>query len=546
MSAVIAIIGVLAFTIAYLTWGKLLERVLKVNPSEPTPAVTKYDGVDYVPAKNWLILFGHHFSSIAGAAPIIGPVIALSIWGWGPAVAWIILGSIFMGGVHDMSSLVISIKNEGKSIGEISEDIISSKAKVLFSGFVLLTLILIVAVFAYLASKTLVAEPGVVFPSLGLIPVAMLIGFAMYNLRWNRALLTIIGLILLGGLLWLGLKYPVSVGNVKFWLVVFLIYAGIASVLPVHILLQPRDYLSSFLLFFGIGVGLLGILITRDPIKVPIWVKSGLAWGKGEWSEPLFPLLFVTIACGAISGFHSLVASGTTSKQLATQAHARRIGYGAMLMEGLLALIATLVVASGFSNLAEVRELISSLGPIKVFSQGFHSATKPLLGSLAGGIAIIILNSFILTTLDTATRISRYIIQELFNLRNKYIATLLVILPAGYLAWSGKWKVIWPTFGSANQLVASLSLMVITLWILSRNNSISSSLLTLIPSVLMLAITISALSLTFYKGMISGDVIIALISALLLILAIWMSYLSFVKIKEILKSKGRQNTQESS
>ncbi len=514
-AVIVSLIAFVGFAFGILIYSRWIEKMLGVNPGEKTPAYTKYDGVDYVPAKNWLVLFGHHFSSIAGAAPIVGPVIAVSIWGWSPVLLWVVLGSVLIGGLHDFSALVISIKSQGRSIADISEDVISKRARLLFSLFVFFALILVVAVFAYLCSKTIVTDTRVVFPSLGLIPVAVLVGFLMYRIKFNQIAATLIGLGLLAGLIIFGTYVSVDwiSGSLNVWLIVLLIYAFIASITPVNILLQPRDYLSAYLLFLGVISGYLGVFITRPVMSAPSYV-SGSAFEASLW-----PMLFVTVACGALSGFHSLIASGTTSKQISNQRYARRIGYGAMILEGALAVLAVICVSAGLQDFTTFKEIMSKGGPIAAFSNGFGEMTKPILAGFGTMIGVVILNAFILTTLDTATRITRYIFEELTSIKNRWVSTSIVIVLAGSLAWGGRWRIIWPTFGASNQLVATLALFVTACWLLSKNKSFWVAL---VPGILMLATTLTALALQILKYFRTGQYLLLAISALLIILACYV------------------------
>jgi carbon starvation protein len=519
-SLTLAIISLILFGLGYKFYLGFLKKIFPFNPSRKTPAVEKYDGVDYVPAKNWLILFGHHFSSIAGAAPIIGPVIAVSIWGWFPSIIWILIGAILLGGAHDFGSLMASIRNDGNSIAEISEKVISRKAKILFSSFVWLALVLIIAVFVFFCAKTLVEKPEVVIPSLGLIPVAILVGILIYRFNMNFPLATVVGLSLLAFLIFLGGKFPISLaGNaVRNWSIILLIYCFFASITPVNILLQPRDYLSSFLLFAGIGIGFLGILLFHPKLNAPFFI------GWGGKLGPLWPILFVTIACGAISGFHSLIASGTTSKQISNEKYAPRIGYGAMIFEGILATLALIVVSSlPFDKFSSI---IKNSSPVSAFGIGYGKVTYPILGEYGAIFAVMILNGFILTTLDTATRISRYITQELFHIKQKYISTLIVVAFGGWLGISGKWASIWPIFGASNQLIAALALIVISAWLLSLKRKY---LTTLIPAIFMLITTMGALLYKFIQ-------FLRLKSYLLLGISLILLFLSIFLVVEVIKS----------
>ncbi|MBU4488778.1 MAG: carbon starvation protein A [Candidatus Omnitrophica bacterium] len=526
-SLVLAFLSIILLVLGYRVYGARIEKLFGVNNKEETPAHKLYDGVDYVPARNWLVLFGHHFSSIAGAGPIIGPIIALSIWGWAPAVLWIVIGSILIGGTHDFGSLLISVKHEGRSVTDIAESLISRRAKILFASFVWLALILVIAVFVYLCAETLSVEPKIVIPTFGLIVVALLVGHLLYNVRAGIYWVTILGLTLTVIFIFLGEKFPIqlAVGNPKlFWGYILLGYCFVASVLPVHMLLQPRDYLSAYFLFFGIIAGYAGIIITHPQMAVPAW-SSADASGNAMW-----PMLFVIVACGAISGFHSLIASGTSSKQLSNQAEAKRIGYGAMLTEGALAVLVVIAVGAGLGG----REVLSGYlsqggsGPISAFGSGYGAITKPILFGMGGLVAIIILNAFILTTLDTATRIGRYLTHELFGIKNRFIATAIVVALSGWLGLSGNWAKIWPIFGATNQLIAALALLVITVWLLRRKKNVYYAA---IPGAFMLITTVAALLYSANKYIRTGDYLLVGMSAVLLFLSGYLLYEVIVFIK---------------
>jgi len=511
-SAVVFLIAVASFFIGYRFYLKfLIRKIFPLDQSKLTPALEVNDGVDYIPAKNWFILFGHHFASIAGAAPIIGPVIAFSVWGWGAALLWIILGSIFMGGVHDFSSLYVSMRNRGYSISEVGSFSISKKTKYLFSIFILLTLILIIAVFLYFCANTFVNKPEIVLPSLGLIPVAILIGFMMYRLNFNTSFATIFGLLSLAFLAYFGNLLPLSFGDnaQNYWIIILTFYCIFASIMPVNILLQPRDYLSAYLLFAGIGCAVVGIFLTRPVITTPAFLTF-----KGEIG-PVWPMLFVTIACGAISGFHSLIASGTTSKQIPNEIYAPRIGYGGMLLEGVLAVIALIsvsVLAAGI-----FRESMVSSGPVGCFGKGYGFITLPLLGKYGESFAILILNAFILTTLDTASRISRYVMSELFHFKGRILPVLFPVILASLLALSGKWMNIWAIFGASNQLIAALALIVVSAWLVKNKKRIR---FTLVPAIFMLLTTISAIIYKLNHFLKVGNIILSIISIMLILLGV--------------------------
>jgi len=330
--------------------------------------------------------------------------------------------------------------------------------------------------------------------------------------------------------------FTLALGPLQIWSIGLLIYAFFASITPVQILLQPRDYLCTFLLFGGIILGFGGIILSRPVMRLPAFV----GW-KGT-SGYLWPMLFVTIACGAISGFHSLVASGTTSKQLLNEKDARKIGYGAMVMEGLVALLALLIVGGAMANLSTLREILErGGGPVAAFGQGFAQVTKPFLGGFGVLVAITILNAFILTTLDTATRIGRYLTQELLGIKNRYISTFIVVIFAGALALSGKWSAIWPMFGTANQLVAALALIVVTSWLLSKGKTIK---FTLLPSLIMLATTVGALVYQIIRFVKGEDWLLLFIALTLLSLALYMLLEIDLILFRAIKHKREQRIKE--
>lgn len=517
MNSVVIAAGAAALLFfGYSFYARVLEKLYGTDPTRKTPAHEKCDGVDYVPAKHWTVLFGHHFASIAGAAPIVGPIWALAYWGWLPALIWVVLGTIFIGGVHDFGSLMVSVRHGGSSIAHVSEQLISRRARILFSVFIWLALVLVIAVFTDNCAKTLVAEGKIVIPSFGLMPVAVLTGYLLYQRKARQVPVTILGLVLLVGMMVLGNHVPVDLGKrgLEIWMLVLFLYCIVASVTPVHILLQPRDYLSAFLLFAGVTVGYAGLIVSHPAINQP----ALLGW-KGP-SGPLWPILFVTVACGAISGFHSLIASGTTSKQLSSEKHARRIGYGGMAAEGLVAALALAVVASGLKDRSSLMKALGGGGgPIPVFGKGFSAATKPILAQYGGVLAITMLNAFILTTLDTATRIARYLTHELLGIKNRIVATVLPVAFAGWLAWGGESDKIWKLFGAANQLVAALALIVVTMWLLSQRKLVRY---TLYPGIFVLATTVSSLCYGLATYIRNKEFLLAAISMILIGLSIFL------------------------
>jgi len=509
----IAIIAIVFFGLAYRFYASKIEKLWGIDPKRSTPAFTKYDSLDYIPAKNWLVLFGHHFSSISGAGPIIGPVIAVMLWGWLPAFIWVILGTIFIGGIHDFGSLITSVRENGSSVADIAQEAISKRAKIIFSLFLWLSLILVVAVFAYLCADTFVKQPQIVMPSLGLIPVSIAVGILLYRLRLNIVLVTTIGVLCMIGLIFAGGRIPIVNNSFFFWLVILFLYAYCASIMPVNILLQPRDYLSSFLLFFGVGAGYLGLVLSNPKISLPAYT----GWSPDK--QHLWPMLFVTVACGAVSGFHALISSGTSSKQIANERQIKRIGYGGMVTEGIVAVLAIIAVGVLFTRGDDLALKLKSLTPVGIYAQGYGLITKSIFKEQGAFLAIVILNAFILTTLDTATRIARYLTEELFLIKSRYFSTLIIVVLGALLAFSGKWLKVWPVFGASNQLVAALTLFVLSCWLLSKNKS---AVFTLWAGVFMLITSVAALVIQFIKYFLNKDIVLVIASGALIVLAGFM------------------------
>ncbi|MCG6920535.1 MAG: carbon starvation protein A [Acidobacteria bacterium] len=532
---VIALLGV-----GYLVYGRLVARLLGIDPSRPTPAHTKYDGVDYVPARQWLVLFGHHFSSICAAGPIVGPALAVAYWGWAPSIVWIVLGGVLMGAVADFSSLVVAVRHGGVSIAEVSGRVVTRRARTLFSVFILIALVLVLAVFTVLTAGTFVQAPEIVVPSWGILPVAALAGVALYRGRsggGRLALVTIGGLGAIVALLALGHAFPPPVPHVAglapqtFWALALLVYCLVASVLPVQYLLQPRDYLSSYVLFTTIGLGLVGILVSGPAFQAAPF--HGFQPAEWPLAGPLWPLMFVTIACGAISGFHSVVSSGTTCKQLDNEAHACRIGYGAMIMESTVATLVVIAVGAGLSAARHAELLRAPGGAIAAFGEGYGSLTGSMLGGYGTTFALMALNFFILTTLDTATRLGRYLLAELTGWESRWAPAIIVVVAAGALALSDQWRVLWPAFGASNQLVAALALLVVSCWLVDRGKA---RRVTLVPALVMLVTTIGALVWQVH-GAVTGvgregpDWFLAGLCAILIVLAVAVSFEARVALR---------------
>ncbi len=477
--AIIMGLGVAWLLFFYWLMRKILPRAFDVDPSRLTPACTHQDQRDFIPVRHWLILFGHHFASIAGAGPIIGPIIALELWGWLPALLWILVGVVLIGGLHDFGALMLSLRHQGKTISDVTGKVLIPAIRLLFLWFVWFALVLVIAVFTQIAGKAFTEDPRIVVPSLGIIPLAVLLGILMRIRGLPLWISTIVVLAATGLLLVLGPEFPVR-APAWLWFGVLLAYSALASVLPVHYLLQPRDYLSAFFLFGGIGLLVAGILFAPTSLQMPAFQSSTTV----QDLQPLFPFLFVTVACGAVSGFHSLIASGTTVRQLPSERYAFRIGYGGMLLEGFLALLVLVVVASLPRAMHQSSHILT-----------FGDALGHLFGGTLPGVrffAILVLNLFILTTLDTSVRVVRFVTHALFSVRNVWVSTLIPIGVAVLLLLSGQSTAMWQVFGSVNQMMAALALMVVGTWLLQQEQK-WVALFAIGGSLWMFSVTLTAL-----------------------------------------------------
>ncbi|MGE5631068.1 MAG: carbon starvation protein A [Caulobacteraceae bacterium] len=521
-SLTLLLLGIVLFLFAYVTYGAYLAKQWGIDPNRKTPAHTMRDDIDYCPA-NAKVLLGHHFSSIAGAGPITGPITA-SVFGWLPVYLWIVFGSIFVGGVHDWGSLFASIRHGGKSIGEIIRVNIGENGKKLFNIFAYLTLILVVAAFTDICAGTFAYNPAkpealsgaqAGTASVLFIFLAMGFGFFVYRRGARLSVSTIVGVALLFFCIWVGYQFPVLKLSKFAWDIILIIYIYAASTLPVWFLLQPRDYLCSFLLYAMLAGAVIGVLIARPAMAIPASV--GFTVGEGAKAQYLFPMLFVLVACGAISGFHSLVGSGTSAKQLDNEKDTKLVGYGAMLIEGLVAIIA--LIAVGYAAGAKGT-------PAQIFASGVAYFMSKFGISVSVGTVFVILafSAFALTSLDTATRLGRYMFQEMTtrpdgiksSLNNMYIATAITVGLSALLLSYGYQK-IWPIFGSANQLLAGLSLLAISAWLAKSGKK---NFMTVIPMVFMFAVTLSALVLVARSNFAGGNIIIGALAVILFILAI--------------------------
>ena len=524
---VLLLIGIAVLLCGYIFYGRYLCKKWGVGETnEPTPAHTMEDGIDYVPAKA-PVLMGHHFSSIAGAGPITGPISA-AMFGWLPCMLWILVGGIFFGGVHDFGALFASVRHKGKSIGEIISANMSLRAKRLFIIFSYLTLILVVAAFASIVAGTFAAKyvdgqvdlaasatpASVAMVSLLFIVIAIAFGFMVYRRNAPMGVSTIAGVIAICLCMAIGMNWhPIYLSNTA-WMWIVGLYIAIASVTPVWILLQPRDYLSSFLLYAMLAIAAIGVVIAH-PNMVDSTGAGLVAIGDGMNAagikQPIFPVLFTTIACGAISGFHSLVSSGTTSKQLDKETDAKPIAYGGMLLECVLAVI-TLVA------IAYARQTGHTAGATDIFAGGVAGMASQIAGgnqslfNILYTLLVLTYSAFCLTSLDTATRLARFMFQEFWIdgtkgetpenvtglkrvMANPYIATGITVVLGILLGLNGYAK-IWALFGSANQLLAALGLLAVATWL---SNVGKDNKMFLIPMAFMLCVTIASLLINSWQ-----------------------------------------------
>ena len=503
------------YVLAYVFYGKRLlqDKIVRADPNRPTPAFTKFDGVDYVPANKY-VLYGHHFASIAGAGPIVGPAIAMA-YGWFLPLLWVLFGNVFIGAVHDYLSIMASVRYGGLSVMSISENVMGRKAKYIFLVYVYAALILVVAAFVSVAAIIYTKNPWAATKAIVYMPIALFLGILIYRVGINVRIATVIAIVLA----FLGfyyaykipfvLGYDPTAGNVEQfwptyhrWVVILSLYAIIAATLPVWYLLQPRDYLNAYLLWLFVAMAGFGALLVAD------YAFTGPAYTSfsppiiAKQPTPFWPAIVLIIACGALSGFHSVVGSGTTSKQLANELDALLIGYGGMLTEGAVSSLAVILPISLAWQAPELVQMgvyqnsILELDKVSRFTVGYGYMTGQALARLGADFgtafkvmklfAAIALASFILTTLDTATRLARFAWQEMFDwlqpknpgaykiLTNRFVATIIAVFFGAAMAYptvniGGKavaaYNVVWPAFAGTNQLLAALALLTTSLWV---------------------------------------------------------------------------------
>ena len=524
-AVIILLIAFALLALGYIFYGSWLAKQWGVDPNHETPAHTSYDGKDFVPA-NPAVLMGHHFSSIAGAGPINGPIQA-AVFGWVPVFLWIVIGGIFFGAMHDFGALFASIRHNGGSIGEVIKDEIGVKAQRLFTIFALLVLILVIASFTAVVAGTFVSE-GPVFTvgranvsgnastattSLLFIVIAFIFGYFVYRKNCKVGPATVVGIIGIVLITIAGLNFGVNASR-TFWVLFIAVYIVVASLLPVWMLLQPRDYLSSFLLYGMMIIAFVGIVFSGATVDLPAFA----GWKGLNGSASLFPTLFITVACGAVSGFHSLIGSGTTSKQLDSEKDAKVIGYGAMIVESALAIIALIAIGVVFkeTNIGGGDKFLLSAPPT-IFAGGVATMVATMFGGVADfsnpvyhttyTLLTLAVSVFALTSLDSGTRLSRYMFAELFIPEGKtrdeltgarkffshpLVSTLIMVIIGCGMGFMGL-NQIWGVFGAANQLLAGIAMLAVAAWLgnIGKNNKMF-----FVPMVFMLCATITSLTMT--------------------------------------------------
>ncbi len=530
----VTILCLIGFFLAYHLYAKHLARnVFQLRPDRTTPAHELRDGIDYVPANRY-VLFGHHFASVAGLSPMLGPAIAV-IWGWLPGLLWVFFGGILIGAVHDFGALVISIRARGLSVGKVAEAIIGRRAKTMFHILIFFLISFAMGVFILVISGLFSrTHPEAVLPTFSLMILAVGVGYLSYRRRFRLGPLTAGAFALSLLIVAVGLRFPVTGISAGSWNLILLVYCFLASVLPVWQLLQPRDYINSFLLYLGLAAMYAGFFLMGPEFQAPA-IQSSPAG-----APPIFPFVFIVIACGAISGFHGLVASGTTAKQLDRETDATFIGYGGMIGESLLGLIAVLACTAGFASPGAWAEhyrdweiagnLTEKLGAF-IDGAGLFIHQLGVSLPLAKGFVAFIAVSFALTSLDSATRLLRFNITEMSEtlrlpvLGNRFVASLLAVAVIGFFAYyridgEPAGMVLWELFGTTNQVLGCLVLLAITVYLIQRKRP---SLYTLLPMLFMFLTTITAMILKIRDFHRDGHLLLLIIGCGILILTLWLA-----------------------
>ena len=548
--------------LAYVTYGRFLaKRVFRLNDRQITPSHTLHDGVDYVPAKRGYLL-SQHFSAIAAAGPINGPILAAMLFGWAPALIWVIIGSVFIGGIHDMGSLVASVRNKAQSITYVIRRYVSHSAWLLFMIFIWITLIYIIVAFTDITASSFVGfislEDGsrvqgsyIASSSIMYLILPIIMGLLMKFGKMKEGVALLIFLPLVGVAIWAGKFLPVMlpvadvVAQQKWWGVLILVYCLIASLLPMWLLLQPRGALGGYFLYVALAVAAIGLIFGNYSVRFPAFTNinpdGSLA---GNFWTPMFPVLFIIIACGACSGFHALVSSGTTSKQLNKESDAKPVAYGAMLLEGMVAVISIACVMI----LSKDSELIKK-APNFIYAQGIGSFMELIGIPAVFGISfgLMAFTTFVYDTLDVCTRLGRYIIEELTGWRTvvgKVTGTILTAgIPIFFLFSSTTdtagnvipaWRTFWNTFGASNQLLAALALVGIAVWLFHTQRKSKVYLAALIPAVIMFILSNWALCIAVYDGWVlhKGSAAVPVVSVILIILSLLVAGITIVSVSK--------------
>lgn len=560
-SLILVVIAFAGYLLAYQLYGRFLGRkILKLSSSRLMPAHEMKDGVDYVPTKR-RIIFGHHFTTIAGLGPIVGPAIGI-IWGWLPAFLWVFLGSIFMGAVHDFTTLVVSARNKGKSIGELTGELISPSTRYALQFIMQLLLFIVLAVFAMIVSSLFVMYPEAVIPVWFQIPVAVWLGWKIRQGK-NDLIYSVLALLMLYAFVILGVRYPVSLPwdhqtSVVVWCILLFIYVFFASTIPVQKLLQPRDYINSHQLLVAMAFLIIGVIIAHPVLSAPAINLE--AFAPDSDVPDLAPILFIVIACGAISGFHALASSGTTVKQVNNEMDTLPVGFGAMITESFLAVLVIVAAGAGLGmGLEEDGEVFRGFAAYQHHYSSWSSANGLsakldafIIGSAnlftsfglpvkyGAAFVVVFIISFANTTLDSAARIQRISLQEIFTnsngevrkpLNNRYIATLIIVTAAAAMTFfkpGGQGAmVLWPLFGSLNQLMAALALGVVTVYFLSKKIPIYY---TFLPMIVILVLTLWAMMQNLTGFIREGEYLLVFLSALILLLTAWLAGSSFITL----------------
>jgi len=552
-SAVIILAAAIIYVAMYFTYGKSLQsKVVRADPNRPTPAHKLYDGVDYVPAHP-AVLYGHHFASIAGAGPIVGPAVAMA-WGWLPSLVWVWFGNVFIGAVHDYLALMSSVRYDGKSIQWIAGKIMSKRTGIAFELYIWFALLLVVAAFVSVVAGIFSGTPEAATAAILFLVSAVILGWLLYKVKINFYLGTVIGLILVALSVFLGFKFPI-VASKHAWMLFLLVYIIFASSLPVWILLQPRDYLNAYILWFGLLLGGLAFIIVGAKGAGTFTAPAFSTWSAnvvGGKPSPFWPTVPLVIACGALSGFHSVVGSGTSSKQLDNEIHGLLVGYGGMFTEGFLStIVITSIAVYGFTVLKDAGIAITASNwgakyaievvkhglKVGVFARSYAHGLEDAFGiSYKFGVvfASLWVSAFALTSLDTATRLGRFAWQEVFGMvvdtsqgiwktiTNRWIASIILAGLGVYLAWGGSWLIIWPAFSGMNQMLASIAMMTSALWVYKIQKAGAWSYAVVIPA-LFLWITVT-LALIWFLAVVKPTLPIATITAIGILLNFLLAY----------------------